>query len=142
MFKRLDKISYEQLDDALHPEYETRNTRVSEYLRKYGQGKIDTLPTDNRPTVQDDRSTDEMLQDGFEPSLGTEQLDVLLEFEAKKEDFMKMQEDIEMTQKDKESFDAAVKIINDANSSQQDKFNAYEVLEELQKKCKVIRARK
>lgn len=142
MFKRLDKISYEQLDDALHPEHETRNTRVSEYLRKYGQGKIDTLPTDNRPTVQDDRSTEEMLQEGFEPSLGTEQLDVLLEFEAKKDDFLKMQDDIAMTQKDKESFDAAVKIINDANSSQQDKFAAYEVLEELEKKCKVIRARK
>lgn len=53
------QMRYENIDPALHPEHETRNTRVSEYLRKYGQGKIDTLPTDSRPVVKDERSDDE-----------------------------------------------------------------------------------
>lgn len=141
MFKRITSIQYEDIDTSLHPEHESRNTRVSEYLRKYGQGKIDSMPVDHRPTVNDTRSVDDMLDSEYEPSLSTEHLDVLLELERKKEDFIKMNEDIEFTTKQRESFDAAVKVVNDSNSSYDDKLKAYEVLEELEKQAKVIRAR-
>lgn len=137
------QMRYENVDSALHPEHETRNTRVSEYLRKYGQGKIDTLPTDSRPVVKDERPDDEKLENTSKltDSLGTEELDILLEMQNKAKDFENAFQDIELTKKQRESFDKAIKVLNDANASYEQKADAYRILDELEQAHKVNRVR-
>lgn len=134
-------VVYEPNDGILHSEHESRDTRVSEYLRKYGQGKIDVMPTDNRPQVVDDRSDDEKISDPFVPSLGTDELDVFQQLEANREKFQAAQADIDMTKKDRVRFDNAIKIINDNNASIDAQRDAYRILEELERKGKVSRVR-
>lgn len=134
-------VVYEPNDGILHSEHESRDTRVSEYLRKYGQGKIDVMPTDSRPQVVDDRSDDEKISDPFVPSLGTDELDVFQQLEANREKFQAAQADIEMTKKDRVRFDNAIKIINDDNASIDAQRDAYRILEELERKGKVSRVR-
>lgn len=136
------KIVYEQISCDKHPEFEVRNTRVSEYLRKYGQGKIDSLPTDSRPVVTDPRSVDEMIDTNDKMDhMSREQLDVLLELQSKHEDFEKALADIKLTEKQKKEFDAAVKSINDPNASYEQKMDAYRIIDQLEKANKVKRAR-
>lgn len=136
--------SFDRVNSLLHPDHESRNTRVSEYLRKYGQGKIDTLPTDNRPVVTDNRSVDEMLDNPNKvaDSLGSEQLDVLLEMQNKQSDYEQALKDIELTKKQRESYDAAIKVLNDSNASYDQKMDAHRILEELIQAKKVTRVRK
>lgn len=138
MFRRDFKRSFEVNSGVLHPEHESRNTRVSEYLRKYGQGKIDNLPQDNRPEVIDSRTVDEKLDDGpLMPGLGTDELDVMAELSRMKDKWNNAVTDIETTKKDKQKFDAAVKVINDKNASYQQQRDAFRILEELEKKGKI-----
>lgn len=142
MFRRDIKHCFEPNSGVLHAEYEERNTRVSEYLRKYGQGKIDSMPIDNRPTVNDSRTVDEMLDDDdVTARLGADNLDVLMELDRKKADFEAAFADIELTQKQKEKFDAAVKVLNDKNSSYEQQQDALRILDELKEAKKVTRAR-
>lgn len=134
---------YESNSGVEHPEFEKRNTRVSEYLRKYGQGKIDTLPTDTRSEVKDERSVDEMLEvDDVTNRMDTEQLDALLEMQAKADDFEAAFKDIELTKTQKQQFDKAVSVLKDKNASYELVSDAYRILEELENKHKVTRARK
>jgi len=130
MFERR-KVVYQHISRVDHPEKQNVNTSVAEYLRKYGTGKIDAMPTDPRPEITDDRSVDEMLSDGFEPGLGTDELDVLEQINANMERFQKAQDSIEMTQKQKEKFDNALRVLKDPNSSQSDRTHAYAVLDKL-----------
>lgn len=142
MFSRNIKTTFEHNSGVLHHEHEVRNTRVSEYLRKYGQGKIDSMPTDTRPTITDNRSTDEKLDNpDVTDRLGTEQLDVLLEVDRLRERFEKAFADIELTQKQKEKFDAAVKVLNDRNSSYEQIQDASRILSQLEEDKKITRAR-
>lgn len=142
---RLEPSNYafEEVIQQKHKEHETRNTRVSEYLRKYGTGRIDMMPTDRRPEIKDNRTSDEMLTDvdKLTNNLGTEELDVLLEMQNKREDFESAFADIELTNKQKEQYDAAMKILNDKNSSYEEQVNAVAILEELKAAEKVTRAR-
>lgn len=140
MFKR-EKPVYESNSLLEHEDRQVTNTRVSEYLRKYGQGKIDSMPTDSRSEVVDDREPDQMLDDEFVDGIGTDELDVMAELDRMKERYQAAQADISATQKQKEAFDAAVKILNDPNSSTDKVREAYSVLEELEKKGKIARAR-
>lgn len=140
MFKR-EKPIFEKNARCEHEEHQATNTRVSEYLRKYGQGKIDTMPTDSRPEINDPRDTDDMLNDEFVDNLGTDELDVMMELDRMKERFQAAEADISATQKQKELFENAVKTINDTNSSANQKREAYAVLEELERKGKIVRAR-
>lgn len=142
MFKRITDIHYEKNSHLLHREHEERNTRVSEYLRKYGQGKIDSMPTDARPQVNDQRTPDEMLDDNTpENHMAFDNLDALMELERKKADFEAAFADIELTQKQKEKFDAAVKVLNDKNSSYEQIKDAERILDELKEAKKLKRAR-
>lgn len=142
MFRRDIKPRLEHNSGIMHPEHEERNTRVSEYLRKYGQGKIDSMPTDNRPVVNDSRSVDEMLEDSdITNHMGTDQLDAIMELDRKKADFEYAFADIELTKKQKEKFDAAVKVLNDRNSSYEQRKDAERILNELQDAKKVKRVR-
>lgn len=143
-FKRIKSNSFERNSGLVHKDYQVHETRVSDYLRKYGTGHADPsrMPQDRRPEVNDQRDVDDMLGDGFEPQLGTDDLDVLMEIDRNKERFAKMREDIELNAKQRESFDAAMKILNDPNSSTHEREKAYEVLKELEQKGKVTRARK
>ena len=146
MRKPLEKneIRFEKVTNLKHKDHETRDTRVSEYLRKYGQGRIDTLPADTRPEVHDNRTVDEMLDDpdNVTNSLGTEPLDVMLEMQRKTADFEAAFADIEITAKEKELFDKAVAVLKDSNSSYELKCDAYRILDELEAKHKVTRVRK
>lgn len=142
MFDRRE-IVYSVVSRDKHPEHQEVNTRVSEYLRKYGQGKIDTLPVDKRPEINDERSVDEMLgdTDNITSSLGTEHLDALLEMQTKSEDFKKAFADIELTKKQKDEFDKAIKVLDNANASYEQKSDAYRILEKLEQQNKVKRTR-
>lgn len=134
---------YEEMDVSKHPEHETRCTLVSEYLRKYGQGKIETMPTDSRPEINDSRSDDEKLDqvDKLTDSLGTEELDVLLQMQDKAADFEKAFKDIELTKKQKADYDKAIEVLKDENASYEMRMDAYRILDDLERKNKITRAR-
>lgn len=140
MFAR-QKPAFEHNSLLEHDEHQEMNTRVSEYLRKYGQGKIDELPKDSRPEVSDDRPDDEKLNDEFVDSLGTDELDVIAQLEAMRERYENAVADIKATEKQKQQFDDAVRVINDANSTPVQVREAYAVLNELESKGKITRAR-
>lgn len=138
------KLQYEEVDSTKHLEHQERNTRVSEYLKKYGVGKLEDLPTDKRPTITDERSVDEMLDDvrgGMVDLLSFDELDALSEFNSRKEEFEKMRAEIELTEKQSLTFDRAMSVLNSANASRDDKQEALAVLEELQKSGKVTHTR-
>lgn len=139
-----EKPVFEKVSGDKHPEHQTRNTRVSEYLRKYGQGRIDSMPTDNRPQITDNRTVDEMLNDpdSVTSSLGTDELDVLMEMSRKADDFEAAFKEIELTKKQKSDFDAAVRVLRDKNSSYDAQLDAMRILDELGQAKKVTRARK
>lgn len=142
MFKRLkhDELQYDLCDSKLHPEHQTFDTTVSYYLRKYGTGQLESLPFDNRREINDDRTPDQMLaDDGLVDGLGTDDLDIMMELERKREDFENAFQEIELTQKQKLKFDKAMKILKDPNSSVELRQDAYSILDEL--KDKVTRAR-
>lgn len=141
MFDRI-KGSFEKNSGKRHKDYESRNTSVSEYLRKYGTGKLETLPTDTRPEVNDDRSSDDMLNDEFVEGLGTDELDVLMKIDENKERFQKAIDEVSLTKAQRVKFDNAMKVLNDRNSSTESLRDAYRVLDELEEKGKVKRARK
>lgn len=123
-----------------HPEYEVRETRVSDYLRRYGTGKIEDLPTTSAPEVHDDRTVDEMLDSEFEPSLGTETVDVLMEIERNKERFEKAAAAIEASKTDKKRFDDAISVLRDGDAPYARKVEAYQILQELEDKGMIVRA--
>lgn len=137
-----EKPVYQDLDYTNHPEYEIKETRVSDYLRKYGTGHIDELPTSSAPEIKDDRSVDEMLAEGFEPSMSTETIDILMEIERNKDRFEAAVAELELTQTQKKEFDDAVKAINDPNTPYDRKIEAYHLLQDLESKGKITRARK
>lgn len=140
MFKK-QKPCFEKIDGRPHPDYESRNTRVSEYLRKYGTGKLDNLPRDTRPVVNDERSPDEMMNDEFVDTMATDELDVMQQLDAAKERFEKMADTIRQTKTNRVKFDNAMKVLNDPNSSYESRKDAYRILDELEQKNVVTRAR-
>lgn len=140
MFKR-KKCKLEELELTPHPDFEQVNTSVSEYFRKYSQGKIENLPQDSRPEVTDDRSDADMLNDDSKINhMSCDDLDALMEYEKHRQEFEDAIKDIELTQKQRDVFVSATKVLDDPNSTIEKKREAYEALEEL--KDKVTRARK
>lgn len=140
MFKR-KKTAKVEVDSTPHPDFEQVNTSVSEYFRKYAHGKIENLPQDSRPEVADDRTSDEMLNDDSKMNhMSCDDLDVLQEYEMHREDFENAIKDIELTKAQAKAFKDACDVLDNPNSSLQQKKEAYEVLEEL--RDKVTRARK
>ena len=143
-FLRREKV-FQVLDDTPHPKFVEKNTSVSEYLRKYGQGKVENLPQDSRTEVEDNRSVDEMLEDDASlDSMATEELDVILELERKSQDFDAMRKDIDDTESAKKEFDEAVRVIKSPQSLPTEKKQAYDVIDALVEEGKVkrVRARK
>lgn len=140
MFKKIKPVC-EKNSSVEHPEHQYTNTRVSEYMRKYGQGKIDVLPTDSRPEVNDPRTPDQMLEDGFEPGLGTDELDVMAQLDQMRDKYENAVADIKATEKQKEQFDEAVKVLQNKNASYEQISDAYRILDELERKGKISRAR-
>lgn len=141
MFKRIKPV-FEHCTIYKHPEAQNVDTRVSEYLRKYGQGKIDELPQDSRPVVDDKRSVDEMLSDDARVDhMAFDELDAISELARKKDDFLKARDEIEMNEKDVKAADDAMKIIDDPNASDSQKMEAYAVLDELIESGKAKRTR-
>lgn len=135
--RSISRVS-EKLSDVRHAEYQNVNTRVSEYLLKYGQGKIDAMPTDNRPEVTDDRTVDQMLDDETpEFDISSDELDVLLEFQKNADKFEQARLAIESSAKDKTAFENAMKVLNDPNSSDEAKRDSYRILEKLNQQGKV-----
>lgn len=135
--RSISRVS-EVLSDVRHAEYQNVNTRVSEYLLKYGQGKIDVMPTDNRPEVTDDRSVDQMLDDETpEFDISSDELDVLLEFQKNADKFEQARLAIESSEKDKTAFENAMKVLNDPNSSDEAKRDSYRILDKLKQQGKV-----
>lgn len=132
----------EVLSPENHPEYEIKETRVSDYLRKYGTGHIEDLPSSSAPEVVDERSVSEMLDSEFEPHMSTESVDIFMEIDRNKDKFEAAIKELELTKTQKEKFDSAVKVLNDPNSSLDSKREAYSILEELQASGKITRARK
>lgn len=142
MFKRMNPNDrmFEPIDSAKHPDYQSVNTRVSEYLRKYGQGKIDSMPTDTRPEIQDTRTVDEMLADPHsELGLGTEEADALIEFQSYEQRFKDAQAAVDANAKDMEKFQSAMDVLNNPNSSDDARRDAYRILDELERKGKIVR---
>lgn len=135
--RSISRVS-EVLSDVRHAEYQNVNTRVSEYLLKYGQGKIDAMPTDNRPEVSDDRTVDQMLDDETpEFDISSDELDVLLEFQKNADKFEQARLAIESSEKDKTAFENAMKVLNDPNSSDEAKRDSYRILDKLKQQGKV-----
>lgn len=142
MFRHLkpSEYQYNNSDSKLHPEHQTFDTSVSYYLRKYGTGQLESLPVDTRSEIKDERTVDEMLDDdGLVDGIGLDDLDVLMELERKSSDFDAAFKDIELTKKQKEKFDKAMKILKDNDASLDAKRDAYAILDEL--KDRVTRTR-
>lgn len=59
----------------------------------------------------------------------------------KAKDFENAFKDIELTKKQRDSFDKAIKVLNDANASYEQKVDAYRILDELEQAHKVNRVR-
>lgn len=148
--KRVKPI-YENIDyKSNHPEYEIKETRVSDYLRRYGTGHIDDVPQNRAPEVANERVTtamDTILDkkanevarskafevlneetDGFVPHMSTETVDVLEEIEANKERFEKALKDIELTKTASKRYRDALSVINNPNASTDAKREAYSIL--------------
>lgn len=121
-----------------HKELQHVNTRVSEYLRKYGQGKLDKMPTTNAPEVKDDRSVDQMLD---EPLMapGTDPVEVLSKIQEMLPKYQAARDAIAQNQKDRDAFDKAVKVLQDKNSEFEEKRRAMLVLDELRESGKVTK---
>lgn len=142
MFKRLkeSELQFDKVDTKLHPEHQVFDTTVSYYLRKYGTGQLEQLPFDTRREVKDERTEDEMLNDdGIVDGLGTDDLDILMELERKRDAFEAAFKDIELTKIQRQKFDKAMQILSNKDSSVEAKEDAYAILEEL--KDKVTRTR-
>lgn len=141
MFKKLKELQYNTVDEKLHPEHQTFDTSVSYYLRKYGTGQLEQLPFDSRREITDDRSVEQMLDDdGLVAGLGTDDLDVLMELDRKREDFENAIQEIELTKKQKVVFDRAMSVLKDPNASIDAKRDAYDLLDELKEKVTRTRA--
>lgn len=128
----------EKVSQLRHPDFKFTETRVSEFLRLYGSGKIQNLPEDPRPEVVDNRSTDEMLADPFQPTMATEPVEVLAMFQEKAADFQKAIDDALLTAKDAQRKDELLEVLN-SSTSFDEKQEALEELEEIKKRT---RARK
>lgn len=143
MFKRIKPVFENVGQNLPHEDYEVVQTRVSDYLRKYGSGQIESMPQDTRAEIHDERSVDEMLDDErFEPGLGTDQLDIIMEIDKNRKRFEDAINEMELTKKQRDEFDAAVKILNDANSSVQAREDAYKLLQELEQSGKLKKPRR
>jgi hypothetical protein len=138
MYQKNHESQFEKNSGINHPDYESRNTTVSEYLRKYGTGRIDELPKDTRPEIVDDRPDDEKINDEFVDGLGTDELDVMMMLNENAERFKKARIALEEDEKKRVSFDNAVKVLNDPNSSEDAKRDALRILEKLEKAGKVV----
>lgn len=136
------KKVYEHVNKTRHPEYEVKETRVSDYLRKYGTGSVEDLPQSSAPEIKDDRTVEEMLESEFEPSMATETVDILMEIERNKERFEAAISAMELNEKQKKEFDDAVRVLDDANATTDQKREAYSILQELKDAGKITRARK
>lgn len=130
----------ERNDGVPHKELQHVNTRISEYLRKYGQGKMDKMPSNNHPEVTDDRTVDQMLDDPIEAP-GTDPVEVLAKLQAMIPKYLEAKDAIAQNEKDRHAFDEAIKILQDHNSQFEDKRKAMMVLEELKSEGKIKRAR-
>lgn len=140
MFARRSK-TFVKLSSDPHPDAEQVNTSVSEYFRKYSQGKIENLPTDSRPTVSDERTESEMLEDNSKVNhLSCDDLDALQEFNEHRQEFEDAIADIQLTKEQAQRFREATDILDSPKATVDQKREAYEVLEEL--KNKITRARK
>jgi hypothetical protein len=140
MYKH-SKPAFEAVDPVNHPDYEIKDTRVSDYLKKYGTGKIEDLPQVSRPEITDNRTTDQMLDEPCE-HMSTEAVDVMMEIERNKEAFDKAILDIKATQKQKKQFDDAVAALQDPNTPIERQREAYAILSDLERQGKLTRARK
>lgn len=141
MFKRV-KPTYEHNSGVDHPDKQCINTRVSEYLRKYGTGQLEKLPTDTRQEIKDDRSDDEKLAEGrLVPGLGTDALDVMMEMDRQRERLAEIESAIDETSADFKKFQKAKSILDNPNASDDAKYDAYRIIAELENKGRVTRAR-
>lgn len=125
-----------------HPEHQSVNTSVAEMYRKYGAGKIDSMPTDPRPEIQDNRSEDEMLNDDHpEPGMAYDVLDAIQDLNRYRQKYESAVADIKATEKQKKAFDGAIATLNDPNASYKATQEALEVLDELEKLGKIKQTR-
>lgn len=125
----------ERVSKQPHPDFQFVETRVSEFLRLYGSGKIQNLPEDPRPEVQDNRSTDEMLADPFQPTMATEEVEILAMFQEKAEDFEKAMQDAILTHKDQERAEELLNILKNSTDFEE-KQSAYDELEEIKSRSR------
>lgn len=141
MFAHKNLVTGEKLDKTRHEDYESVNTSVAEYFRKYAVGKSDKMPTDPRIPIEDNRSNDEKIDDdSMINHLSCDDLDALSEMERNREKFEHALKDIELTQKQSEIFQNAVAVLDNPNSTPEQRREAYLDLEEIHDK--VTRARK
>ena len=122
-----------------HPEYEIRDTRPSDFLRKYGQGKLEDLPKTSAPEIVDNRTVDQMLDEPVE-HMSTESIDVLMEIEANRDKFDQALKTIELTESARKRYDDALSVINNPNSSPSAKTEAYNLHQLTHKECYTLRS--
>lgn len=148
------KPQYDDLDyKSNHAEYEIKETRVSDFLRRYGTGHIEDVPQNKAPEISNERvssAMDTILDkkaneverskafevlneetEGFIPSMATETIDVLAEIEANKERFEKAFNEIELTKTASKKYKDALSVINNPNAPLDAKREAYATLDSL-----------
>lgn len=123
-----------------HKDFEIKETRVSDYLRRYGTGHIEDVPQNTAPEVRDDRTVEQMLEEPFVEHLSTEPVDVIMLIDANRERFEKAFKELELTKTQHKRFKDALSVINNPNASHDSKREAYSILEELSDK-KMLRKR-
>lgn len=126
-----EKPVFERNSGVNHPDYEIKETRVSDFLRRFGTGHIDDLPTTSSPEISDDRTVDEMLSDPFVPHMSNESVDILSMIEENKDRFDAAFHELELTKSQHKKFKEALSAIKDPNCPFERKREAYSVLEKL-----------
>lgn len=121
----------EKVDQHPHPEFQNQETRISEFMRLYAKGSINSVPQNTRPEVVDDRDVDDMLSDGFEPQLSTESIEVMAEIDRNIERFQEAISNIKNGTRRYNSFKRALSIYRDPSASPSEKNKAYQLLDSL-----------
>lgn len=133
---------YEVNSGVEHAERQVVNTRVSHYLRLYATGKISEFPTngliENRELPEDMRN--DLLNRNLPlPELGTDPVEVMGYLAENRERFESLVSDYNLAISDQERYDDAMAVLDDDNSTIEQKAAAVRVLDAIREKA---RARK
>lgn len=115
-----------------HKEHQERITSVAHLYEKYRTGKIEDMPRSSLAQMPDDnRSDDEMLNDDFILGLGRDELDIMKRYQELSDKLRAELDNLRLTKEKKKKYQEALAVIDNPQSSQRAKAEAYQTIEML-----------